>query len=419
MSKWLSFLVTALIAATLSACTVQPVAPAASTPAAAEEVAATPAPAEEAAADEELSGELIVFAAASLTDAFGEIAENFQEAHPGTTVVHNFAGSQQLAQQLGQGAPADVFASANGRQMDVAIEAGRVISGTPRTFVRNRLVVIYPKDNPAGLTTLQDLAKPGVKVVLAAPEVPVGAYALDFLNKATANVDFGSAFSETVLSNVVSYEENVRSVLSKVALGEADAGIVYTSDVSGDGADQVGQIEIPDDLNTLASYPIAAVSDSANPDLAQAYVAYILGPDGQTVLTEYGFIPTIGTATGEAPAAVPLEVSGNVATPTTFEAADLKVLPQVTVTATDRNSQPQEYTGVALATLLEQVGAADDATTIVFIGGDGYTVELPLSDALADADAILAIDENDSVRNIFPSMMPRNWVKGLVAIEIQ
>lgn len=285
MSRRLSILVTllmaVLMAVLISACAVQPVAPAA-------------APAEESvvqAGDEELSGELIVFAAASLTDAFGEIATNFQAEHPETTIVYNFAGSQQLAQQLGQAAPADVFASANGTQMKVAIEAGRVVSGTQRTFVRNRLVVIYPVDNPAGITTLQDLAKPGIKLVLAAPEVPVGGYSLAFLDKASTTVEFGSAYSETVISNVVSYEENVRSVLSKIVLGEADAGIVYTSDVFGDAAAQVSQLAIPDELNTLASYPIAAVADSAHPALAQAFFDYVLSPKGQGILADFGFIP--------------------------------------------------------------------------------------------------------------------------------
>ena len=276
MSRWLTIFATALMAALISACAVQPVIPAAG---------------EAAAAGETLSGELVVFAAASLTDAFGEMATNFQAEHPESTIVYNFAGSQQLAQQLGQAAPADVFASANGAQMNVAIEAGRVVSGTQRTFVRNRLVVIYPVDNPAGITTLQDLAKPGLKLVLAAPEVPVGGYALAFLSKASATVEFGSAFSETVVSNVVSYEQNVRSVLSKVVLGEADAGIVYTSDVFGDAAAQVGQLEIPDALNTLASYPIAAIADSENPALAQAFVAFVLAPEGQAILADYGFIP--------------------------------------------------------------------------------------------------------------------------------
>jgi molybdate transport system substrate-binding protein len=269
----------------LSACDVQRIAPMDATP--------LPTAGEEQASPSiaEPSGDVIVFAAASLTDAFGKIATEFQTQYPGTSIAFNFAGSQQLAQQLGQGAPADVFASANTRQMEVAIEAGRVVSGTPRTFVHNRLVVIYPADNPAGITTLQELSKPGLHLILASPEVPVGGYSQDFLKKASATVEFGSSYRETVLSNVVSYEENVRSVLSKVALGEADAGIVYTSDVTGDNAAQVGQIDIPDELNTVASYPIAPVSDSSHPALAQTLIDYILSPSGQAILAEYGFIP--------------------------------------------------------------------------------------------------------------------------------
>lgn len=425
MARRFVVLVMMLVLALMSACTaVQPAAPSAApsaaTDAAATTTEATSAAPEEASGEEAeaLSGELIVFAAASLTDAFGEIATDFQALYPGTNIVHNFAGSQQLSQQLGQGAPADVFASANGRQMEVAIESGRVLTDTSRTFVRNRLVVIYPADNPAGIETLHDLAKPGLKLVLAAAEVPVGGYSLDFLNKASATAEFGSTYSETVISNVVSYEENVRSVLSKVILGEADAGIVYTSDVFGDSADQVGQLDIPDELNTVASYPIAVVADSENPALAQAYMDYVLGPEGQSVLASYGFVPTIGTATGEAPIAQPLDVSGKVATPTVFEVADLKALPQVTIIATNRDGVAEEFTGVALTTLLEEVGIADDAETLVFVGGDGYKAEVALADAQADADALIAFDENDSLRNVFPTLAPRNWVKGLVAIEV-
>ncbi len=241
--------------------------------------------------NEALQGELLVSAAASLTDAFGEAAAAFQAEHPNVIIRQNFAGSQQLAQQLGQGAPADVFVSANQRQMDIVIAAGRVVSGTPRTLVNNRLVVIFPADNPAGLQTLQDLTQPGLKLVLASPEVPVGGYSMDFLHKASATDNFGTTFSETVLSNVVSYEENVRTVLSKVVLGEADAGIVYTSDLAGTTADEVGSLEIPDDLNTIASYPIAVVADSKNPHAAQAYVDFLLTPAGQAILAAYGFVP--------------------------------------------------------------------------------------------------------------------------------
>lgn len=234
---------------------------------------------------------LTVFAAASLTEAFDEIGQNFTAEHPEVTFTFNFAGSQQLAQQLGQGAPADVFASANKKQMEVTIEAGRVVSGTQKTFVRNRLVVIYPKDNPAGLAQLQDLAKPGLKLILAAKEVPVGQYALDFLTKAITDTAFSPTYMDEVLKNVVSYEDNVKAVLTKVSLGEGDAGIVYTSDISGQSADRVGRLDIPDNLNTVATYPIAVVNDSAAPKQAQAFVDYVLGPAGQEVLTRYGFIP--------------------------------------------------------------------------------------------------------------------------------
>ena len=175
----------------------------------------------------------VVFAAASLTEPFGEIGKSFEAAHPGVTVVYNFAGSQQLAQQINAGAPADVFASANKKQMGATIDAGSVISGTQQIFARNRLVVIYPKDNPAGLKDLNDLANPGLKLVLAAKEVPVGQYTLDFLDKAAADPALGTTFKDAVLKNVVSYEDNVKNVLTKVALGEADAGIVYLSDISG------------------------------------------------------------------------------------------------------------------------------------------------------------------------------------------
>ena len=231
---------------------------------------------------------LNVFAAASLTDAFNEIGKQFAAEHAGTEVVFNFAGSNQLATQIGQGAPADVFASANKTQMQAAIDSGRIVSGTQQTFVRNRLVVVTPADNPAQLGSLQDLAKPGIKIVLAAKEVPVGQYALDFLDKAEAEVSLGAGYKEAVLANVVSYEENVRSVLAKVALGEADAGVVYTSDAAVSEG-EVQQIEIPDALNTVANYPIAALNDSASPELAQQFVEYVLAPSGQQVLEKYGF----------------------------------------------------------------------------------------------------------------------------------
>lgn len=259
-------------------------------------VAPSDAPSEAA-----LSGMLTVFAAASLTDAFDEIATVFEAANPGVEITFNFAGSQQLAAQINEGAPADVFASANRSQMDVAIEGSRVISGAPRTFVRNRLVVITPADNPAGITSLRDLTKPGLRLILADKAVPVGQYSLDFLAKASALPEYTASYSPTVLANVVSYEENVRSVLTKVALGEGDAGIVYTTDAALDAAN-IQQIAIPDELNTIASYPIAPIADSPNPALAQAFIEFVLAPAGQQILAKYGFIPTTGTLSGVRPA---------------------------------------------------------------------------------------------------------------------
>ena len=201
-------------------------------------------------------------AAASLKDAFEALATDFAAVRPSASLTFNFAGSQELAQQLAEGAPGDVFASANQKQMKVAVDAGRIAADAPATFAHNRLVVVVPADNQADIKTLQDLAKPDIKLVLAAPAVPAGQYALDFLGKASASADFSPEFSPTVLSNVVSYETNVRSVLTKVALGEADAGIVYASDVPADNT-QVVMLAIPDALNVLATYPIAVVADSA------------------------------------------------------------------------------------------------------------------------------------------------------------
>lgn len=236
-----------------------------------------------------LSGPLTVFAAASLTDAFTAIGEAFNAANPEVEIAFNFAGSQQLATQITEGAPADVFASANRSQMQVAIDSTRVVSGTQQTFVRNRLVVITPKDNPAGISAPSDLARPGLKLILADTSVPVGQYSLDFLAKASALPEYTAAYSETVLANVVSFEDNVRVVLTKITLGEGDAGIVYTTDAAIE-ADKITQIAIPDDLNTIASYPIAPIADSANPELALAFIDFVLGPAGQQILSQYGFV---------------------------------------------------------------------------------------------------------------------------------
>lgn len=234
-------------------------------------------------------GQLIVFAAASLTEAFDAAARQFESNHPGMTVVLNLAGSQQLAHQLSQGAPADVFASADVAQMQAAVETGRVKHGSQVTFANNRLALIIPLENPAGLQNLPDLARPGLQLVLAASEVPAGHYAMLLLENAAADPGYGPAFRDNVLANVVSFEENVRAVLSKVRLGEADAGIVYTSDVEPELADGVRQIDIPDHLNVQAGYLIAPLANSQQPDLARDFIDFVLSDQGQKLLNDNGF----------------------------------------------------------------------------------------------------------------------------------
>lgn len=233
---------------------------------------------------------LTVFAAASLTDAFTEIADSFVSENANVEIIFNFGSSSTLATQLAEGAPADVFASANIRQMEVAQEAGR-IEEPSAIFARNRLVIAVPADNPAGIDSLADLAMPGVLLVFAAPEVPVRVYTDAMLDMLAADPAYGDSYRDAVLANLVSEEENVRQVIAKIALGEVDAGIVYQSDITPDVAETVMAVSIPDEFNQIASYPIATISDSANPDHAQAFVEYVLSDAGQAILLEWGFAP--------------------------------------------------------------------------------------------------------------------------------
>ena len=234
-------------------------------------------------------GDLTVFAAASLTDAFEQVAADLEPANPGLAITYNFGGSQTLVTQLAAGAAADVFAAANTAQMQTAIDHD-TISGEPVTFIRNRLVIVTPVDNPAGIDSPDDLGTPDLLLVLAQTEVPVGRYSREAICAMGADTaTYGDDFVGRVAANIVSEEEDVRDVLAKVQLGEADAGIVYVSD-AGIASDQVRRIEIPDAVNIVADYPIAAVTDG-NQALADAFIAYMLGPDGQATLAEFGFEP--------------------------------------------------------------------------------------------------------------------------------
>jgi molybdate transport system substrate-binding protein len=223
--------------------------------------------------------DLVVFAAASLTEAFGEIGALFEDRHPRVTVRFNFGPSDGLATQIREGGPADVFASANQRWMD-AVADGRVLDRA--VFARNRLAVVVPRDNPGGVQGIEDLGEPGVRLVMAAPDVPAGDYGRQVLDNA--------GILEPAEANVVSNEVDVNGVVQKVALGEADAGIVYVTDVTERVAPDVRAIPIPEDVNVVAAYPIAVLRTSAAPDLAREFVGFVLG-DGQAVLRRAGFLP--------------------------------------------------------------------------------------------------------------------------------
>ena len=237
---------------------------------------------------------LVVFAAASLVEAFGEMSGDFKKDHPEVTIILNFAGSQRLRTQLEHGARADVFASADDLQMDRLMETGLLL-GQPVTFTTNRMVVIVPvseaADNPTSpVMTLKDMAADGVKLVVALPEVPAGFYARTVIENIGADPASEPKYAERVLSNIVSMEPNVRSVAQKVALGEADAGIVYWSDAQVEGvAGRVRLLPIPDQANVAASYPVARLRNSAEPELAEAFIDLLRSPQGQNILLKHGF----------------------------------------------------------------------------------------------------------------------------------
>jgi molybdate transport system substrate-binding protein len=222
----------------------------------------------------ESPAEIKVFAAASLTAAFTELGEQFTAANGGTKATFNFAGSQALATQIQQAAPADVFASADMANMDKVKD----LTGTPRNFASNLLQIVVEQGNPRAIKGLDDLANPDLKVVLAAPDVPAGKYAAEALARADVTV------------KPVSQEDNVKAVVTKVSLGEADAGIVYVTDVTA-GGDKIEGVDIPEELNVTATYPIAIVKASKAQQAAQAFVDLVLSAEGQQVLNKYGFLP--------------------------------------------------------------------------------------------------------------------------------
>ncbi|MGQ0802962.1 MAG: molybdate ABC transporter substrate-binding protein [Actinomycetota bacterium] len=223
-----------------------------------------------------LSGTVTVLAASSLTEAFEQLGGGFEAEHPAVDVEFSFAASSELVVQIQQGAPVDVFASADESNMEKVVDSGDV-TARPAIFTRNRLAIAVEEDNPRDIRGLEDLDEPGLVVVLCAQQVPCGKFAHEALAKAGVSV------------TPASRAENVKAALTPVALGEADAAIVYVTDVQ--ASTDVEGVEIPDDQNVIAAYPIAPLAEAENNQVAQAFVRFVRSTEGQRVLRDFGFLP--------------------------------------------------------------------------------------------------------------------------------
>ena len=231
---------------------------------------------------------LTIFAASSLIDAFEELGKIFEKQNESAEVKQSFESTSTLLTQIQQGAPADVFASAAQEEMDTAMKDG-LVAGKPEVFVKNREIIMVPNDNPANIQSFQDVANPGVRLVLAQKDVPAADYALQILDK--ANARYGDNFEKQVLSNVVSRESDVRASVNRIVVGDADATFGYASDYTIDIRDRVKVVPIPPDLNIIATYPIAALKDAKDPELAKKWVELVMSKEGQHVLKKWNFEP--------------------------------------------------------------------------------------------------------------------------------
>lgn len=237
-----------------------------------------------------IKGELVVFAADALTKSFSEIGSTFEDTYPEANITFNFGGSQILARQIQKGAPVDVFASANQKYMDDLINAGLIDSGAAQIFAKNNLTIIVSPSKRMSINTLKDLAQPGLKLVVAAKEVPVGDFTVKFLEKASSNPDFGIKWVNAIKANIVSYESDVSTVQTKIDLGEADAGIVFGSNGFMDKTPGIKIIEIPYELNVIALFPVGMREESNNKGLATAFIEYVMSEKGQDILYNHGFL---------------------------------------------------------------------------------------------------------------------------------
>ncbi len=234
---------------------------------------------------------LTVFTAASLTGAFTDIGKAYEAQNKGVNVELVFDGSQALRTQIEQGANVDIFVSASTKHMQALQDGGFMNNSTVVPFLENNLALIVPADNPAGIKGLADLNRSGVKLVIGTKDVPFGDYTRQMLENLAADPAYGPAYRDAVMGNVISEETAVSSVVPKLALGEADAAIVYKSDVSKDDLDKVTRLDIPAVYNVKATYPLGILAESPSKTEAESFIAFVRGPDGSAILTEYGFDP--------------------------------------------------------------------------------------------------------------------------------
>jgi molybdate transport system substrate-binding protein len=248
--------------------------------------------------------ELVAFTAASLTGAFGEIGQLYKN-ETNVSVAFNFDGSQALRTQLENGAYADIFASANNKQMNAVKNDGLMNNDSIVIFTKNKLSLIVPKGNPAKIGSLADLSKPGLKIVIGTKDVPVGDYAMQIINKLGNDSSFGPEYKQKVLANIISQETNVNYVVTKVALGEADVGFAYISDVTKDLSSKVDKVAIPDEYNAIAEYPMGMLKGSKYPAESQRFIELATSEKGKAILEKYGFMPVESVSVESAPTEKP------------------------------------------------------------------------------------------------------------------
>lgn len=239
----------------------------------------------------EKQADLTVFAASSLIGVMEDLKQAFEADHPGVTVIANIDGTASLETQLKEGAYADVFLPASTKNMENLKNAGLMQNDSIISYATNRMSIIVPVDNPANITTLADLAKPGIKIVSVAKDVPVRKYTEQILNNTAQDPEYGQAFVDAFRANVISEEVNAAAGVAKIALGEGDAAISYSTDVTDDVSDEVTIIEIPERINVIGLYEAGVVSESTQQILAGEFISLLTSDEGKAILKDYGFTP--------------------------------------------------------------------------------------------------------------------------------